>query len=80
MIKAKVYVTLRPSVFDPQSKVIDNTLRTLGHKNIKEVKASKFFELTFEETDKERVKEQLTDICKKVFANSNTENFRFELE
>jgi len=80
VIKAKVYVTLRPSVFDPQSKVIDNTLHSLGYDNIKEVKASKYFELTFDGTDEEFVRKQLTEICKKVLSNTNTENFSFELE
>lgn len=80
MIKAKIYVTLKPSVLDPQGKVITNSLHTLGYTSITETRASKFFEMTFEETDLDIVKQKVNEICNKLLANPNTEVFKFELE
>ena len=80
MIKAKVYVTLKPSVLDPQGKVITDALHTLGYTNVKETRASKFFEMIFEDNDTETVKTKLNEICHKLLANPNTEVYRFDLE
>lgn len=79
MVKAKVYVTLKPSVLDPQGKVIMNALHTLGHTQITEVRASKFFEITFDTDDEIDVTERLEAICDKVLANPNTEAYYYEL-
>ncbi len=80
MIKAKVYVTLKPSVLDPQGKVITNALHTLGFSNVEETRASKFFEMTFNESDINLVETQVHDICQKLLANPNTEVYYFNLE
>jgi phosphoribosylformylglycinamidine synthase PurS subunit len=80
MIKANVYVTLKPSVLDPQGKVVTQTLHSLGYESVKETRVSKFIELTFESDNEEEVKAELEKICDKVLANPNTETFTFELE
>ncbi|PID29050.1 MAG: phosphoribosylformylglycinamidine synthase [Candidatus Cloacimonadota bacterium] len=80
MIKANVYVTLKPSVLDPQGKVITQTLHGIGFESVKETRVSKFIELTFDSDNEEKVKEELKKICDKVLANPNTETFSFELE
>ena len=80
MIKAKVYVSLKPSVLDPQGKVITDALHTLGYNSVNETRASKFFEMTFAETDIEVVKAKLQEICSKLLANPNTEVYKFDLE
>ncbi|MCK9328313.1 MAG: phosphoribosylformylglycinamidine synthase subunit PurS [Candidatus Cloacimonetes bacterium] len=80
MIKAKVYVTLKPSVLDPQGKVITNALHTLGYDSIEETRASKFFEISFNESDIDIVQTKLHEICDKVLANPNTEVYSFNLE
>ena len=80
MIKAKVFVSFKPSIFDPESKVITNTLMALGYFNVNDVKKNKYFEIIFNETDHTKVEKQLTDMCQTVLVNPNTENFRYELE
>ena len=80
MIKAKVYVTLKPSVLDPQGKVITDAIRSLGYGGVKETRTSKFFEMTFDHDDEEYVKQNLNEICQKLLANPNTEVYNFELE
>lgn len=80
MIKAKVYVTLKPSVLDPQGKVITNALHTLGYDSIEETRASKFFEISFNESDIDIVQTKLHEICDKVLANPNTEVYSFNLD
>jgi len=79
MIKARVFVSFKPSVFDPESKVICNTLNSLGYLNVIDTKVNKFFELTFNETDHEIVKQQLSEISKNLLVNPNIENYTFEL-
>jgi len=80
MIKAKVYVTLKPSVLDPQGSVITDALHSLGYETVKETRASKFFEIKFDSDDEVDVSKKLTDICHKLLANPNTEVYKFEVE
>jgi phosphoribosylformylglycinamidine synthase len=80
MIRAKIYVTLKPSILDPQGKVVTNTLHTLGYSDVQETRISKFIELNFNTDDEEKVKKDLEIICDKVLANPNTETYSFEIE
>ncbi len=80
MIKAKVYVMLKPSVLDPQGKTVTNALHTQGYTLVKETRISKFIELMFETSDVEEVNKQVAVICNKILANPNTEHYTFELE
>lgn len=79
MIKAKVYVILKPSVLDPQGKAVMHALHSLGHETVNDVRISKFIEISFDETDEEKVVAQLENICDKVLANPNTEIYHYEL-
>ena len=79
MIKARIFVSLQESVFDPQSKAVGNALEVLGYKNVEEIKISKCFELAFAETDLEVVKKQISEICDKLLVNGNTEVYRVEI-
>ncbi len=80
MIKAKIYVTLKPSILDPQGKVVTNTLHSLGYSEVNETRISKFIELNFDTDDEVKVRKDLEVICDKVLANPNTETYSFELE
>jgi phosphoribosylformylglycinamidine synthase len=80
MIKAMVYVSLKPSILDREGKVINNALHSLGYTKVEDVRANKVFEIKFDETDKELVKNQLEEICSKLLANPNTESYRYEIE
>lgn len=78
MIKATIYVTLKPEVLDPQGKVIKTALDTLGYHNVKEVRASKMFEVTIDsETD--TIEKEINEICDKVLANPNIETYTFKI-
>ncbi len=80
MYKVKIYVTLKPSVLDPQGKTVENALKTLGYNEISNTRISKFIELDFDNKDKEKVKQDVESICNKVLANPNTETYYYEIE
>ena len=76
-----VYVTLKPSVMDPQGATVQRALNQMGYKAVTDVRVGKFTELEFEaglsETD---VKKQADEICDKLLANPNIESYRFTVE
>lgn len=79
MIHADVYITLKPSVLDPQGKVVMHTLHTLGHTAVTDTRVSKFIRIDFDSDDEAFVRESLEQICDKVLANPNTETYRYKL-
>ena len=80
MFLAKVYVTLKPTVNDPQGLTIKGALHTLGFKSVQEVRAGKYIEIRIEGKDLEKARSETQEMCKKLLANPVIENFRFELE
>jgi phosphoribosylformylglycinamidine synthase PurS subunit len=80
MYLAKVYITLKPTVNDPQGLTIRGALHELGFQNVTSVRAGKYMEIRVDEDDKARAEKQLQEMCRKLLANPVIENFRFELE
>ena len=80
MYLAKVYITLKPTVNDPQGLTIKGALHTLGFKTVQDVRAGKYMEIKIEGKDLEKAKTETQEMCKKLLANPVIENFRFELE
>jgi phosphoribosylformylglycinamidine synthase subunit PurS len=80
MYLAKVYITLKPTVNDPQGLTIKGALHTLAFKSVNEVRAGKYIEIKIDEKDQEKAKAAVQDMCKKLLANPVIENYRFELE
>jgi phosphoribosylformylglycinamidine synthase PurS subunit len=80
MYLAKVYVTLKPTVNDPQGLTIKGALHTLGFKAVEDVRAGKYIEIKIQETNHDKAKSEVQEMCKKLLANPVIENFRFELE
>lgn len=78
-MKAKVYVTLKNGVLDPQGKAIAGTLHGLGFTGVEDVRQGKFIELDVAETDAEKAKAQIDEMCRKLLANTVIENYRIEL-
>ncbi len=78
-MKAKVYVSLKRDVLDPQGKVVMQTLQNLGYPGVKDVRVSKMIELELDGLTAEQAMQQLTAVADKVLANPNTETFRIEL-
>jgi len=80
MYLAKVYVTLKPTVNDPQGLTVRGGLHTLGFKQVKSVRVGKYIEIQIEENDRLKAEEQVREMCRKLLANPVIEDFRFELE
>ena len=80
MYLAKVYVTLKPTVNDPQGLTIKGALHTLGFNSVLDLRAGKYMEIKINENDAEKARSKAKDMCIKLLANPVIENFRFELE
>ena len=80
MYLAKVYVTLKPTVNDPQGLTIKGALHTLGFSSVQDVRAGKYMEIKVDENNAEKARSKVQDMCIKLLANPVIENFRFELE
>ncbi|MEO0499684.1 MAG: phosphoribosylformylglycinamidine synthase subunit PurS [Pseudomonadota bacterium] len=75
-MKARIYVTLKPGVLDPQGKAVEHALGALGFAEAEGVRQGKYIELELADgTPRERVE----DMCRKLLANTVIENFRIEL-
>ncbi len=79
-MKAKVYVTLKPSVLDPQGKAIHHSAELLGFENIGDVRQGKYFEIALSaDMSEEEAKNTAEKIAKDVLANPVIEDYRVEL-
>ena len=79
-MKARVYVTLKKTVLDPQGQTILRALSGLGYQSIKAVRQGKVFEVELDGLSKEQAKEQIERIARDVLTNPVIEEFRYELE
>jgi phosphoribosylformylglycinamidine synthase len=79
-VKAKVHVTLKAGVLDPQGKAIGHALESLGFEGIGEVRQGKVIELDLKESDPERARAQVGAMCEKLLANTVIENYHIDLE
>ena len=78
-MKAKVTVTLKNGVLDPQGKAIEGALGSLGFAGVNGVRQGKYFEIDLAETDKAKAEASLKAMCEKLIANTVIENYRIEL-
>ncbi len=78
-MKARVHITLKNGVLDPQGKAVQNALSSLGFAGVKDVRQGKFIELDLAETDKAAAKEAVEQMCKTLLANTVIENYQVEL-
>lgn len=78
-MKAKIYITLKPGVLDPQGRAIQGALIDLGFSGINEVRQGKFIEIDLATDNPESAHAQAEDMCRKLLANLVIENFRIEL-
>jgi phosphoribosylformylglycinamidine synthase subunit PurS len=80
-MKAKIYVTLKPSVLDPQGKAIQHSVELLGYKNVTDIRQGKYFEIALDSTITDaQAKIMVENIAKDVLANPVIEDFRVETE
>lgn len=78
-MKAVIRITLKNGVLDPQGKAIETALDQLGFSGIDDVRQGKLVELTLSETDPEKARKALTQMCEKLLANTVIENYDIEL-
>ena len=75
-MKISAIITLKKDVLDPQGKVIHQALDGMGFNNINEVRQGKYFEIDTKETDNEKAKAKVEEMCKKLLANLVIENYK----
>ena len=75
-MKVQVIITLKKNVLDPQGKVIQQTLDSMGFDNISEVRQGKFFEIEIDEKDQKKAKEKVEDLSEKLLANLIIEDYK----
>jgi len=79
-MKARVFVTLKPSVFDPQGQTIADALHSLGYTSVGDVRQGKFFELELDASSPEQARQLAGDVADKVLANPVIESYRVEID
>jgi phosphoribosylformylglycinamidine synthase PurS subunit len=78
-MRARVYVSLKPSVFDPQGRVVAEALTSLGYSDVKDVRQGKFFEVELDGTDAGVAKARVIEMADKLLANPVIESYRVEI-
>jgi len=79
-MKARVFVTLKPSVFDPQGQTIAEALHSLGYNGVGDVRQGKFFELDVSAGTPEQARQLASEVADKVLANPVIESYRVEVD
>ena len=79
-MKARVYVTLKAGVLDPQGKAIEHALASLGFNGVADVRQGKVIDFTLTEPDPETARRSVESMCRKLLANTVIENYAIELE
>lgn len=78
-MKAKIHVTLKQGILDPQGKAVEQALNALGFRNAANVRVGKYMELDLDEQDKAKAEAEVKSMCEKLLANTVIEEYRFEL-
>jgi phosphoribosylformylglycinamidine synthase len=78
-MKARVHITLKNGVLDPQGRAIANALHSLGFDKVGDVRQGKFIEIDLKESDKAKAKSEVDQMCSKLLANTVIENYSVDL-
>jgi phosphoribosylformylglycinamidine synthase len=78
-MKAKIHITLKNGVLDPQGRAIQHALGSLGFSGVEDVRQGKYIELDLQETDKARARATVEAMCSKLLANTVIENYSIEI-
>ncbi len=79
-MKAKVFVTLKRTVLDPQGAAVLSALDALGYKAVKDVRVGKYLELSLESSDRHQAEREVQEMCGKLLANPVIEEFSYTIE
>jgi phosphoribosylformylglycinamidine synthase PurS subunit len=77
---AKIYITLKKDVLDPQGSVIANSLNSLGFNNIEDVRQGKYIEIKLDSKNEESANKQINEMCEKLLANLVIEDYKVEID
>ena len=80
MIRAKVYVTLKGGVLDPQGETVKGALEALGFAGVQDVRIGRFMVITLNNVSREEATRRVEEMCKKLLANPVIEDYRFDVE
>ena len=78
-MKAKIYVTLKEGILDPQGKAIQQSLEALGYQGLQDVRTGKYLEIRMSSRPMESAQRDLKEMCEKLLANTVIEEYRFEI-
>jgi len=78
-MQAKVFVTLKKGVHDPQGETVSHTLKTMGYNEVGDVRIGKYIEVEIKGAEGDAAKQRLTEMCEKLLANTVIESYRIEL-
>lgn len=76
---AKIYITLKNGVLDPQGKAVQHSLESIGYKEAQDVRVGKFIELKLSDMPKSEAEKKVKEMCENMLANTVIENYRFEI-
>lgn len=79
-MKARVYVTLKKAVLDPQGKAVLGALKSMDFNEVKDVRVGKFMELEIDQSALAGEEKRLKDMCERLLANTVIEDYRIEME
>ena len=80
MYFARIYITLKPTVNDPQGRTVMGSLQNLGFQSVNDVRVGKYLELRFEDSNKSSAETHVEEMCDKLLANLVIEKYRYEVE
>jgi phosphoribosylformylglycinamidine synthase len=77
---AKVYVTPKPAILDPQGKAVVSSLKSLGYQEVSDVRLGKYIEVRLDGEGRDQAAARVDEMCRRLLANEVIEEYRFELE
>ena len=80
MYLARIYVTLKPAVNDPQGQTVLGSIKNMGFDAVQDVRIGKYLEVRLDETGRSRAEKLIAELCDKLLSNPVIEEFRFDLE
>lgn len=78
-MKAKIYITLKDGIHDPQGRAVQQSLQTLGFEMVEDVRIGKFLEVDLKDMENEAAEATIKSMCQKLLANMVIEDYRYEI-
>jgi phosphoribosylformylglycinamidine synthase len=79
-MRAKIFISFKNGVLDPQGKAVERSLHTLGYQEVRDVRMGKYLEIELDAASREAAEARLREMCDRLLANPVIEDYRFEIE